>query len=217
MANITWGGPALQYQSLMVLVCSRTFCQTSKSLFLWIQCNWFLLLSPKIDEIWAHGVLLTASQFIHTKSLVQIKIKYGEAPEHCSIDPKSLPSSCAHQSSRPWHPNACPPPRLLKHKSCWNLRDTDISITSKVLKNKVRHWPDIPVHVSLCNIPWSWGRRTPSTCSSPSTCPWTSNWWRCAPPLEIRGFKKRKNLWILNAFISKENTQQFLKKIPLFS
>ena len=177
-------------------------------------------MSPKIDEIWAHGVLLTASQFIHTKSLVQIKINYGEAPEHCSIDPKSLPSSCAHQSSRPSPPNACPPPRrVLKHIKAGETWETLTSASHQKFSeiSKVRHWPDIPVHVSLCNIPWSWGTRTPSTCSSPSTCPWTSNWWRCAPPLEIRGFKKRKNLWILNAFISKENTQQFLKKIPPFS
>ena len=116
-------------------------------------------------------------------------------------------------------------PTHIHHLGCWNIKaaETWETLTASASHQefskigKVKHWPDIPVHVSLCNTPWSWGRRTPSTCSSPSTCPWTSSWWRCAPPLKIRGFKKRKNLWILNAFISKENTQQFLKKIPPFS
>ena len=42
--------------------------------------------------------------------------------------------------------------------------------------------PGTPVRASHGNTPWSWGRRTPSTCSSPSACQWRWNWWRYAPP-----------------------------------
>jgi hypothetical protein len=37
-------------------------------------------------------------------------------------------------------------------------------------------WPEIRARVFLCSTLWSWGRRTPSRCSAPSTCPWRSSW-----------------------------------------
>ena len=104
-------------------------------------------------------------------------------------------------------------PTHVHHLGCWNIKaaETWETLTSASHQEfskigKVRHWPDIPVHVSLCNIPWSWGRRTPSTCSSPSTYPWTSNWWRCAPPLKIRGLKKEKRSLNLKCIYFRKKT-----------
>ena len=42
--------------------------------------------------------------------------------------------------------------------------------------------PGTQAHVSPCSTPWSWGRRTPSSSSSPSTCQWRWSSWRFSQP-----------------------------------
>ena len=60
-----------------------------------------------------------------------------------------------------------------------------------------RPWPpiscpplDTPDHVSLDSIPWSWGRHTPSRCSSPSTCQWKWSLWRSWQPVMNKNYSK---------------------------
>ena len=49
-------------------------------------------------------------------------------------------------------------------------------------------WPGTRAHASPCSTPWSWGRRTPSSSSSPSTCQWMWSSWRSSQPVKPRKF-----------------------------
>ena len=50
---------------------------------------------------------------------------------------------------------------------------------------KKKRIPGTQAHVSPCSTPWSWGRRIPSSSSSPSTYQWMWSLWRSAQPVKI--------------------------------